>query len=409
MWTFILLSWRNIWRHRRRSMVVISSIGIGMFGMLSMMAVMNSVGTQMMNNAISTSIGHIAIHKKGFHENGTLDLNFNPDKNIMKSVSGIAQAYSPKIKIQGMVRSSEAAIGVMVIGIDPAMGKTVSRIYEYTSTKDGSKFLDDPAEDSILISKEMANKLDLVIGDKLVLVVQNKKEEIAGERLNVKGIFESPLESVDKIVVYVGIKKLQKMTGLGNNISEITIILKDDNLVDSIKKALITGIGNPGLEILTWKDMVPDLESFVNLTHQMMFIFYIIIFITITFTVANITIMSIMERFHEIGVMKSIGTRPSRIFFMIMFEAFNLCLAGLTLGLTAGIIAVGIFSFIGIDVSAFSEFNRGWGIGDTYYPFLKIRDIITSFIGILLTAVIASLYPARKAAKIKPIDALNFI
>ncbi len=409
MWTFILLSWRNIWRHRRRSMVVMSSMAIGIFGTLFIVSIMNGVGTQVIDNTISTSIGHIAIHKKGFQENGKLEFNFNPDKEIMKSVSKISQTYAPKIKIQGMVRSSETARGVMIIGIDPAREKTVSKIHEYILSKDGGKYLDDPAGTSILISKSMAKKLDLVIGDKLVLNFQNLKDDIAGEGFIVKGIYESPFESVDKIVVYVGIKKLQRITGLGNNISEITIILNNKNIADSMKKTLISGIGNPGLEILSWKDMAPELEDFIIAIEAILFLLYGIIFITVIFSVANILIMSIMERFHEIGVMKSIGTSPSRIFFMIIFESLNLCLAGLAMGIVASAVIVGILSYTGIDMSLFADAKRVMGTGNIIYPYIKATDIINSFIIIFFTGVTAALFPARKAAKIKPLDALNFI
>ncbi len=409
MQTFIMLSWRNIWRHRRRSIVVISSIGLGIFGMLLSMAFTNSLGAQMIDNTISTSIGHIAVHAKGFQDNGKLEFNFNPDKTIIKNVASVSSAYAPKIKIQGMVRSSETARGVMIIGIDPEREKTVSKIHEYTSSKDGSRYLDDPSENSILISKSMAKKLDLVIGDKLVLMLQDRKNEISGEGLVVKGVFESPFETIDKFVVFVGIKKLQKITGLGNNISEITILLNDKNIVDPVKKSIVSGIGNPGLEILTWKEMAPDVVNAVKLFDQMMYIFFMIIFVTVIFSVANILIMSIMERFHEIGVMKSIGTSPSRIFFMIMFEAFNLCLAGLAFGMTASVIFIGIMSVNGLDLSMFADSMRVYGSGSILYPYLKTMDIVISFMIILITAVTAALYPAVKAARIKPLEALNFI
>jgi ABC-type lipoprotein release transport system permease subunit len=389
--------------------VVISSIAIGIIGMLVSMAFMNSLGAQMIDNTISTSIGHIAIHKKGFQENARLELNFNPDKNIINNVSRSALAYAPKVKIQGMVRSSETARGVMIIGIDPAREKTVSNIHKYTSSENGSKYLDSPEENSILISKSMAKKLDLVIGDKLVLMLQDKHNEISGEGLIVKGIFESPFETLDKFVVYVGIKKLQNITGIGDNISEITILINDKNLVDPVNKALISGTGRPDLEILTWKDMAPDVVSAVKLFDQMMYIFFMIIFITVIFSVANILIMSIMERFHEIGVMKSIGTRPSRIFFMIMFEALNLCLAGLTFGIAVSAILIGIMTVRGLDLSMFAESMRVYGSGSILYPYIKTMDIVISFLIVIITAFAAAIYPAIKAARIKPLEALNFI
>jgi ABC-type antimicrobial peptide transport system permease subunit len=107
--------------------------------------------------------------------------------------------------------------------------------------------------------------------------------------------------------------------------------------------------------------------------------------------------------------MKSIGTRPSRIFFMIMFEAFNLCMAGLAFGIVASVILIGIMSIAGLDLSIFAESMRVYGSGSILYPYIKAMDIIISFLIVIITAVTAAIYPAVKAARIKPLEALNFI
>ena len=140
-----------------------------------------------------------------------------------------------------------------------------------------------------------------------------------------------------------------------------------------------------------------------------MFIFFSIIFITVIFSVANTLIMSIMERFHEIGVMKSIGTRPKWISFMVIFEAINLGLVGLAAGIGAGLIFIYILSINGLDFSFYMESMRIWGTGNIIYPFIKIRDIIMAFIIVFITTIIAAIYPAIKAARIKPLDALHFV
>jgi ABC-type lipoprotein release transport system permease subunit len=119
--------------------------------------------------------------------------------------------------------------------------------------------------------------------------------------------------------------------------------------------------------------------------------------------------MAVMERFHEIGVMKSIGTRPSMVFFMVMFEALNLGLIGLASGIISGAGLVYILSITGIDLSIFMESMRVWGSGSVIYPVIKLLDIVMAFVIVFITTVSAALYPAVKAARIKPLEALNFI
>lgn len=408
---FIRLSWRNVWRNKRRSLVVISSIGIGIFAMLIIMAVMNGMNYQMIDNTISTSLGHVSIHKKGFLDNIKASYSFKPESDIYGRLSETESVagWAPRVKVQGIVRSSEASQGVLITGIDPEREKSVSEIYNYTSKDEGSSFLDDPAAGDVLISEQLAKKLDLVTGDRVVVMLQNSKEEIVGEALTVKGIFRSPIDSFDKYVIFTGIKKLQKAAGMDNNISEISVRCKTRDDSSSVKSEISGFIKDSDIETLSWQEMAPSIMSAIRLFDAMMFIFFGIVFITVIFSVANTMIMAVMERFHEIGVMKCIGTRPLNVFIMIVSEAVNLGLAGMAAGLSCGLVFNLALGVTGLDLSVFSESMRIWGTGSVIYPIMMFKDIAASVVIVLVTAVTAAIYPAVKAARIKPLEALNYI
>jgi ABC-type lipoprotein release transport system permease subunit len=407
---FIMISWRNLWRHKRRSIVIISSIAVGIFAMIFTIGFMNGFSVQMIDNTISSSIGHVSVQAEGYRDNMVLSKNFRPAADLAAGMNSAAvRGWAPRVKAQAMARSSEAARGVIITGIDPVREKTVSRVHEYIMDDGESRFLDSDNSDEILISKSMAEKLDLLVGDKMVIMLQDSSDEIQGYGLKVRGIFESPMESFDRAVVFTGIKKLQSMTGLGENISQITIISGDKANSVAVKNSLMKASSQPGLEILTWQEMAPNLVSSIKLFDSMMYVFFMIIFVTVIFSVANTLIMAVMERFHEIGVMKSIGTRPSMVFFMVMFEALNLGLIGLASGIISGAGLVYILSITGIDLSIFMESMRVWGSGSVIYPVIKLLDIVMAFVIVFITTVSAALYPAVKAARIKPLEALNFI
>ncbi len=405
------IGWRNLWRNKRRSLVVISSIAVGIFAMILSMGVMNGMNNQMVENTIKTSLGHISIHQKGFQDDMKLEYHFMPETRIIEAIESDERilAYAPRVKLQGMVRSSESSRGVMLVGIEPEMEKAVSNIYDYTIKKEGSRFLSADDDNAILISKSTADKLDLLVGDKLVVMFQDNDNEIVGVGLEIVGIFQTPIESFDKFVVFLNIKTLQRITGLNSNISELTIVLKNKRTVDRVKEKLISIINNRDLEILSWKDIAPYLVSAVRLFDTIMYIFFMIVFITVIFSVANTLIMAIMERFHEIGVMKSIGTRPSWIFNMVLFEAINLGIVGLVAGIIIGVAITGLLAISGIDLSFYTESMRVFGTGSIIYPAIKTLDIVVATLIVLITTIIAALYPAVKAARIKPLDALHYI
>ncbi len=411
MKTILSIAWRNLWRNKRRSLVVISSITLGILAMIVSMGLMNGMNRQMVENTISTSLGHVAVHRKGFHENMKLEYNFLPSREILDAVESEERikAWAPRLKSQCMLRSSEASRGVMIVGVDPAREKKITRLYEYMIHENGSEYLSSSQDDGILISKSMAKRLDLLVGDRLVLMVQDRNTEIVGAGMTVRGLFETPVDSFDKFIVFTGIKTLQKLTGLGENVSEINCILYDREAVDGVKRELNGKLDGKTLEVLSWKDMAPSLVSAVKLFDSMMYIFFAIVFITVVFSVANTLIMAIMERFHEIGVMKSIGTRPSWIFSMVMIEAVSLSFVGLAAGVALGSAVTQILSITGIDFSFYMESMRTWGTGSVIYPAIKIMDIFMAMIIVLVTSIIAALYPALKASRIRPLDALHFI
>ncbi|HPJ33983.1 MAG TPA: ABC transporter permease [Spirochaetota bacterium] len=411
MIVFLKLSWRNVWRNKRRSLVVITSIGIGIFAMLVIMAIMNGMNYQMIDNTISTSLGHVSIHKKGFLDNMKASYGFRPDKGIYEKIEGTdgVTGWAPRVKVQGIVRSSEASQGVMITGIDPAREKGVSDIYSYTSVEEGSAFLDDPAAGDVLISEQLAEKLDLLVGDRLVIMLQDSKDEIVGDALTVRGVFRSPIDSFDKYVIFTGIKRLQNLAGMKNLVSEISVRTDSRDSSIDVKVYLDRFIEGPDVIVQSWQEMAPSIMSAVRLFDAMMFIFFGIVFITVIFSVANTMVMAVMERFHEIGVMKCIGTRPLNIFIMILFEAIDLGLAGMAAGVISGVAVNLILAVTGLDLSIFSESMRVWGTGSVIYPLIMIKDIAASVVVVVLTAVFAAIYPAIKAARIKPLEALNFI
>lgn len=411
MKTFIMLGWRNLWRQKRRSLVVIFSISLGVLMMMFALGLMNGIIAQMLDNSISTKLGHLVVHKKGFFENMKIETNFYPDPRIARALKGDRDviAAAPRVKAFAMIRTGESSRGLIIIGVDPAQEKKVSRMNEYTLKDGGGSFLESPEGDEIMISRSLAEKLDVLVGDKVVLIMQDKNSEMAGVGLTVRGFFQTPVEEYDNSVAYMGIRRLQAITGLGDNISEIMIVATKKEAVDAIKPRLTKGIGDASLDVMTWKDMAPNLVSAIKLMDSMLLIYYAIFFITVVFSIANTLIMSIMERFHEIGVMKSIGTRPSQIFFIIMFEAINLGVVGLAAGLAAGVVLIQALHFTGLDFSLFMEAMRQWGAGSVIYPFMYVKDYIIILLVVEFTTCIAAIYPAVKAARIKPLDALHYV
>ncbi len=405
------IGWRNLWRNKRRSFVVIASISMGVVAMLLSMGVMNGMNNQMVDNTISTSLGHLSIQHEKYTDDPKLAYGFEFTDKLQEKIFGLphVSGFAPRLKLEGMIRSSEASRGVMIMGVVPEREKTVSKIADYMLPGEKSGFIDHPDSRHIVISRTMAEKLDILVGDKVVLMFQDTTGEISGFAMMVKGLFRSPVESFDKFVVYVPLARFQTMTGIGDKISEIVFKVDNRKQVDAVVSTLKAKKIASHLSVLSWKEKAPDLFNSVTIFDSMMYMSFSIIFITVVFSVANTLIMAIMERFHEIGVMKSIGTRPSWIAGMVIFESINLGLVGLITGVGISGLILLYFANYGIDFSQFMASVRSIGIGHIIYPLIRTKDIIASVLIVFITTLIAAVYPATKAARIKPLDALHHI
>ena len=409
---FLLICWRNLWRHRRRSLIVISSVAIGIFAMMLSMGILNGVYFQAIDNNINIALGHVSVQAKGFRDSMTLRNSFVPDEDLNRALAalgGQSRGHAPRLKMQGMLNSSESSKGVVMVGVDPARERNVSNIRSYVSGPDSGTFLPDAESNQICISRDVAEKLDVVPGDSIVVMVQDRNDEMVGVGMTVSGLFQTPIDSIYQFTAFVGIRRLQEMIGAGDSISEINIALKNRDRADETKAVIAKAVRDPSLAVLTWKEMAPYLVSSIMVVDAMIYVSFGIIFITIVFSIANTLIMAIMERFHEIGVMKAIGTRPSWIFSLILFESVNLGMIGLVAGIVISWIVIGILSKVGINFSFHFEAVRAFGSGAVIYPIMRWTDVAAGGVIVMLTTVMAALYPARKGARIEALEAITFI
>ena len=170
----MMISWRNLWRNKRRTLVILSSIATGVFAIIFTMGFMNGFAVQMVDNTIGSSIGHAAINFRGFRDDMKPEHSFEITDDIISALNDReATAWAPRVRIQAMARSSKTSRGVIITGIDPVKEKGVSRLYEYLINDGYSRWLESSGSDEVLISKGMAKRLDLIAGDRLVIMLQD--------------------------------------------------------------------------------------------------------------------------------------------------------------------------------------------------------------------------------------------
>jgi ABC-type lipoprotein release transport system permease subunit len=400
------LAWRNIWRNKRRSLIVLVSIVIGMAALIFFDGFSNGMMQQMLSNQISSNISHIQIHKKGFNDNKIIK-NILPDRQKVEQIlkeNAQVKFFSERVITFGLLSSASSSSGIYLYGIKPGAEEKISKIK--TSIVEGN-YLSDAKRD-ILIGKKLAEKLNVGLGDKVVAMANTPDGSIGSDVFRVAGIFETFSSEFDKSTIYISEQTAQNMLGIDNETLEFAMIIEDYKKVDEVKANLQLKLGDE-YEVLSYKDLLPMIIFSMDIYQESMFIFNLIIGLALIFGIINTMLMSVFERINEFGVLMAMGMKNSRLFFMIVLEAFIIGIVGTIVGLIVGILIHIPLSHSGIDFSLFAEGLESFGVGAIIYPILSLGNLISMIFLIPFISVAGALYPAYRAIKLEPVYAINYV
>ena len=404
--TLIKISWRNIWRNKLRSLVVIFSIVFGLLGGIIIIAMSYGLNEERMNNAVDTYLSHIQIHNNLFSEDYNIKHTINNLDIIEKTVSEDKRvvSYSKRIVLNGMLSNSNGSYGIQVKGIDPDEEIKVTNTYE--KIIDGEYFRS-KRDNTILVGKKLADKLNLKLKSKVVITFQDENYELTSLLYRVEGIFRSGNSRYDEMNVFVKNKSITKNLPGFNGYHEMPILLSDIELRGEVKKDLIPLSSDNIVE--GWDDISKELAYANEMLSAVLYIFMMIILSGLSFGVINTMLMAILERRKEIGMLMSIGMNRYKIFMMISFETIFLSLIALPFGLITSYLIVEYYSVVGIDLSVVEAGLENFGVGTRLYFKVPNEEYFYVSLMVFVISIFSSIFPSIRALKINPVEATKTI
>lgn len=405
------IAWKNVWRNKLRSLIVIISITIGLLGGLFYLAFSNGMVQFQIGSSIKTEISNIQLHNPKYLINDEITYTISNPKEIISKILEIdeVKAAASRIKSMAMVSSANSGTGVTIYGVNVESEKAISDLY--TKLIDGSYF-ETKMRNPIVIGNKLAKKLKVKVNSKIVITIQDYNGNITYGAFKVAGIFKTHNTMYDQANVFVKEEELAKLLSFGDNqTSEIAVLLNHNDFTDAvdakIKSLFSQEINNEELVVRSWTVINPILKMLNDMTIQFTMIFVIIILVALSFGIVNTMLMAIMERVREIGMLMAIGMSKIRVFLMIMLETIFLSITGGVIGLFLSWIMISISYKTGIDLSSVAEGLNAIGYSSFVRPELNL--FFYFFIGslVILTAMFASIFPARKALKLKPSEAIR--
>ncbi|MGD8763296.1 MAG: ABC transporter permease [Desulfobacteraceae bacterium] len=403
---YLQLAWRNIWRNPRRTTVILAAVIIGVWSMIFLGALMRGIAVGMVKNGIATLTGHIQIHHKGYRDDPSVENSmFNRrivETALRNSLPQGAQ-WSSRVRVSAIANNARHSTGVTMVGIEPRAESGVSFVGSAISE---GHYLAQDDSNGILVGDALLKKFETRIGRKLVLMSQDKEQEIASRAFRIVGVFRAEMESTEKQFVFVTRSASQKMLKLDDGISEIAILLPDGYKNLEAYKKLKAALPSDHYEIHSWRELLPFQTAYLKILDGFMWFWFLVVFVAMGFGIVNTTLMAVFERMREFGLMKALGMKPWWILREVLVESFLLLICGVIIGNCLGLLSIVALSGSGIDLSALAAGAEYAGMARIIYPAIAIKDIVVANLTVLLLGLLVSLYPAIKAARFTPVKAL---
>ncbi|MBS4035120.1 MAG: ABC transporter permease [Ignavibacterium sp.] len=398
------LAWRNIWRNKRRSLIIIAAIAVGLLCGLFASAVMFGMGDSLINTTIDRDLGHIQIHTKSFEDDKMLTDTIPAAQKILSEIKTQPNVTgaSARLIIEGMISSATSSGGVRITGIVPHDEMNVTTIHNKVIT--GSYF-ESEETNQIVLGYKLAENLGIRERSRVVLSFQGLDGSIIYGAFRVTGIFRTESTMFDRSTVFIREDNLLTLLDSGPIYHELAVRVNSVQNVDSIYTGLQSSYGY--LSVKNWKELAPELKLMDEMMGMMMNIFLGVILFALLFGITNTMLMSVMERVREFGVLMAVGMKRRKVFLMIILETIVLSFFGGVVGIILASITVAYFGIAGIDLSAFAAGLSEFGMDAILYPILPLYFYMSITVMILFTAIFSAVYPAIKAIRLKPATAIR--
>jgi ABC-type lipoprotein release transport system permease subunit len=398
------LALRGLLRNPRRTLVVGSAVAVGIAGCSLAIALNSGMAAQMIETAIATELGHLQIHAQGFEQEPQLGVLLADGgagaARAVEDAPGV-RAFALRVRGQGLVHSPRSSVGVRVVAVQP---DAEARVSAYARSLREGEWLTS-ARGRAVLGASLARRLHVEPGDKIVLSVQDLAGDLTAQAFRVGGLFRTASRPIDDSTVLVRLDEGQELFGVGGGVSEIVVLSDEPGTVDALSRALGSALA-PGAEVRSWKELQPLLVHLVQMMDRVAWVIYASVFIAMAFGIANVLLMSIYERTREIGVMMAVGMKPRRIVLSVVAESMLVTGLGLAAGLAAGLSWIWLLQD-GIDLGFYADGLEALGVGAVIRPVIRANDLAAPVVMAAIAALLASAWPASRAARLRPGEALR--
>ena len=407
MHKLLQFAWLNLWRNRRRSLVTMAAMTLALLVMILYTSLVEGFLRDLERDVVEVEVGDLQIHGQGYLEAPSLYTTVDDSERLTERLEESGYRVAPRRLAGGLAASGEASAGAMLIGIDLERDRTASRISD--SVAEGAWLsVDDPY--GVVIGNRLARALDVGVGDELIVLGQAADGSTANELYQVRGVLAIVSEAPDRAGIFLSRDAVEELFVHRGDAHRLIVRRPEDLPLETARLEVgrIAAEVAPEAEVVSWRELLPTMATMVDSTRSMILVVFVIVYLAIAILILNAMLMAVFERLKELGVLKAIGMQPRTVFGLLVSEAA--LVTALAVAIAVALSVPGLFWLTrnGIDVGAIGGASvAGITMQTVWYSAVTPMTFAGPIGVLLLLVLLAVLYPAFKAARIGPLEAMR--
>ena len=401
------LAWLNIWRNKRRTIITATSVFFAVLLAIIFRSLTDGIYDNMIHNVVSYSSGYLQIHQKGYWDEQSIDNTFEEDQQLYKELLKNPKVthLMPRLQTFALASYSNKTKGVLVLGVDPVKEKEVNNLHDKIVA---GKYIESVNDNSVVLGEGLAAQLKLKVNDTLVLLGQGYHASSAAAKFRVKGIIKLGAIELNNNVVYMPLQQSQYMHGAENRLTSVSVMLDKATNLEKLKQSIQESIDSDTYEVMSWKEMMPEMDQFIEADSTGHNIIIGILYFIISFGLFGTLLMMIFERKHELGILIAIGMKKHLLALVLLLESIMISLIGCFTGVIAGILLIKWFTIHPVHFTGeLKEVYEDYGIESIIYFSSHEKIFIVQTLIVLLLSILLAFYPGYKVMKLKPVEAIT--
>ncbi len=402
--TIAKMAWRNLWRNPRRSLVTIGTMTVALSALLLLAGLMRGMLSGLERNVVELETGDVQIFAPGYQEKPSLYTRIADPDALLGRLDHAGYRAAPRLRASGLAAAGSHSGGALLVGVDVARDHRISRVDRELAA---GRWLAIGDDKGVVIGGRLARTLGVGPGGEILLLANGADGSMANELYRVRGVLRSMGETIDRGGVFMTASAWRALLVVPDGAYQI-IVRRPAGVDLTTARATVAALA-PGLDVRSWPHILPTVASIMDTQRASLVMLYIIVYVAVGIVILNAMMMAVFERIRELGVLKAVGMKPGSVFVLVAIEGAWQTLLALALGLSLALPALSYLARHGIDMAAFGGMHyQGVAFDSLWRAELDRGTLVGPIATLLIVVAVAMTFPAWKAARLQPVDAMRY-